>query len=136
MLAHPTDTNPETGQAWCGSFPAVTVRDTVRLHQKMLQEGLGVNQVACVVVSRAFCFPRPTLAHPWSRRLVRRRRTFICTKMMLRAHETQGGSLGGMQALEWLLLGDYVRAGVPIACGEWRSAVASTSPFWCPSNAS
>ncbi len=35
-----------------------------------------------------------------------------------------GGSMGGMQALEWVFQGDYVRGVVPIACGGRHSA-------WC-----
>lgn len=80
----PISTNPETGSAYLDTFPQATVRDTVRLHKKLLDH-LGVQKVAFVI----------------------------------------GGSMGGMQALEWAYYGtDYVRGIVPIAVGGRHSP-------WC-----
>lgn len=98
----PSDISPTTGKPMGLEFPQTTVRDSVRLHSQMLQEGIGVNQVACAI----------------------------------------GGSLGGMQVLEWLLLGsDFVKSGVPMACGAkhhaWQIAISETQrqaiysdPLW------
>jgi len=63
----PTSTDPAspTGSAYEENFPAVTIRDTVRLHMAAVQQQ-GVTSVAAA----------------------------------------GGGSMGGMQALEWLLLGN------------------------------
>ena len=60
----PLSINPQTGEAWGASFPAVTVKDWVR-SQAMLADTLGVQRFAAVI----------------------------------------GGSLGGMQALQWAI--DY-----------------------------
>ncbi len=59
----PTAIDPATGAPWLGTFPAITVRDMVRV-QHALATALGVRRVRMVI----------------------------------------GGSLGGMQALEWALL--------------------------------
>lgn len=59
----PTSIDPATGAPWLGTFPAITVRDMVRV-QHALATALGVRRVRMVI----------------------------------------GGSLGGMQALEWALL--------------------------------
>eukprot|EP01052_Picozoa_sp_SAG31_P061082 SAG31_NODE_20190_length_581_cov_1.153527_1_plen_161_part_01 len=56
----PTSINPATGEPYSGSFPLVTVRDSVKLHATVVQ-ALGASEVFAVV----------------------------------------GGSMGGMQALEW-----------------------------------
>ena len=83
---------PSGNKRYGSDFPAVSIRDTVRLHMRMLSEGLGVKSVESVV----------------------------------------GGSMGGMQALEWLLLGgpEFVRSGVAIACGAqhmaWQIAISET----------
>ena len=88
----PTSTNPETGSPYSTDFPDVTMRDSVRLHLRMMREGLGVRQVACAI----------------------------------------GGSLGGMQVLEWGLMGgpEYVRSLVPMSCGAyhhpWQIAISET----------
>ncbi|HSD19939.1 MAG TPA: homoserine O-acetyltransferase [Anaeromyxobacter sp.] len=58
----PTSLDPETARSYRGAFPAITVRDMVRV-QHALAEALGVRRVRMVI----------------------------------------GGSLGGMQALEWAL---------------------------------
>ena len=91
----PTSTDPAspTGSAYEENFPAVTIRDTVRLHMAAVQQQ-GVTSVAAVV----------------------------------------GGSMGGMQALEWLLLGNdeglAVRSGVVLAsCARhaaWQIAISET----------
>ncbi|KAF0699654.1 Aste57867_9799 [Aphanomyces stellatus] len=74
----PTSMNPKTGRRYGASFPDVTIRDTVRLHLRLVVEEIGATQIACVV----------------------------------------GGSLGGMQALEWGFLGrDIVQKIAVIACG-------------------
>lgn len=59
----PTSIDPATGAPWHGTFPAITIRDMVRV-QRALVDGLGVRRVRMAV----------------------------------------GGSLGGMQVLEWALL--------------------------------
>jgi homoserine O-acetyltransferase len=59
----PVEPDPATGAPWLGAFPAVTIRDMVRV-QHALVSALGVRRVRMVV----------------------------------------GGSLGGMQVLEWALL--------------------------------
>ena len=72
----PLTTNPETGAPYGPDFPRVTIRDTVRLHRRLLWQ-LGVEQVVAAI----------------------------------------GGSMGGMQVLEWAFYGSFVRALVPIAVG-------------------
>ncbi len=80
----PISVNPSTKEAYRGSLPQATVRDTVRLH-KLLLDRLGVKGIAFAI----------------------------------------GGSMGGMQALEWALYGpDYIRGIVPIAVGGRHSP-------WC-----
>jgi len=85
----PRSTNPDTGMRYGSSFPAVTVRDSVRSHSQVLKS-LGVNQIQFVL----------------------------------------GGSLGGMQALEWGFLegSDWVKSVVAIACGAkhtaWQIAIS------------
>ncbi len=59
----PVEPDPATGRPWLGAFPAITVRDMVRV-QHALAKALGVTRVRMVI----------------------------------------GGSLGGMQVLEWALL--------------------------------
>ncbi|ETW06930.1 homoserine O-acetyltransferase [Aphanomyces invadans] len=85
----PTSINPRTGKQYGQSFPAVTIRDTVRLHIRLVVEEIGASQVACVV----------------------------------------GGSLGGMQTLEWGFLGQaLVQKIAVIACGAqhsgWQIAIS------------
>jgi homoserine O-acetyltransferase/O-succinyltransferase len=102
--ASPITTNPETGRPYGRSFPQVTIRDTVRVHRKLL-EHLGIRRVPLVI----------------------------------------GGSMGGMQALEWAFHRDLVRALVVVAAGgrhspwsiAWgeaqRQAVMSDAD-WCDGN--
>ncbi len=79
----PTSPRPD-GSRWRGDFPAITVRDIVRV-QSALLDALGVRRLRLVI----------------------------------------GGSLGGMQVLEWpLLRPDGVDAIVPIAVSARHSA-------WC-----
>ncbi|HSD28401.1 MAG TPA: homoserine O-acetyltransferase [Vicinamibacteria bacterium] len=80
----PTSARPGAGARWGGDFPAITVRDIVRV-QGALLEALGVRRLRLVL----------------------------------------GGSLGGMQVLEWaLLFPDRVEAIAPIAVSARHSA-------WC-----
>lgn len=80
----PTSIDPTTGQPYGRNFPAVTVRDMVRL-QAELMRGLGVQQLKLAI----------------------------------------GGSLGGMQVLEWgRLYPNWVRRLVSIAASGRHSA-------WC-----
>jgi homoserine O-acetyltransferase len=87
----PSSLDPSTGRTYGMSFPAVTIRDTVRLHMELARNALGATSVVCAV----------------------------------------GGSMGGMQALEWGLLGeDYVRRCVIIGCGAahtaWQIGISET----------
>ncbi len=79
----PVSINPATGRSYGPDFPKVTVRDSVRLHKRLLDE-LAITGVELVI----------------------------------------GGSLGGMQVLEWAFFGDFVRRLVPIAASGRHSA-------WC-----
>jgi homoserine O-acetyltransferase len=80
--ASPLTANPDTGEPYGPDFPRVTIRDTVRLHRRLLDR-LGV------------------------------RRVVLAT----------GGSMGGMQALEWAFEGDdFVEAIAPIAVNGRHAA--------------
>ncbi len=80
----PTSIDPATGEPWHGTFPAITVRDMVRV-QQALGARLGVRKVKLVM----------------------------------------GGSLGGMQTLEWgLMYPELVEAMVFIASTARHSAWA------------
>lgn len=79
----PLTIDPDTGRPYGGGFPAATIRDTVALHRRLLEQ-LGVRRVAM----------------------------------------TTGGSMGGMQVLEWAFHGDFVGSLVPIGVGGRHSA-------WC-----
>ena len=95
----PSSINPVTGHAYGMEFPSITIRDTVRLHIRVVKEALKVQFVQCVI----------------------------------------GGSLGGMQALEWVLCSQEKRTQRPttkrtcdyeipvgsliaIACGGFHTA--------------
>jgi len=80
----PASPRPDGSRRWGGDFPAITVRDIVRV-QAALLDALGVRRLRVVI----------------------------------------GGSLGGMQVLEWALLRPgFVDAIVPIAVSARHSA-------WC-----
>ncbi|MEM1203379.1 MAG: homoserine O-acetyltransferase [Acidobacteriota bacterium] len=80
----PTSPHPDTGSPWSADFPAVTVRDMVRLQGRLL-DVLGVRRLRLVI----------------------------------------GGSMGGMQALEWpLLFPERIDAVVAVATSARHSA-------WC-----
>ncbi len=80
----PTSLDPATGAPWHGTFPAITIRDMVRV-QKALADKLGIKKVRMVI----------------------------------------GGSLGGMQTLEWgLMYPEVVESLVTIASTARHSA-------WC-----
>lgn len=80
----PTSTNPATGEPYGPDFPAIGIRDMVRLQARLLA-ALGVQRLSLAI----------------------------------------GGSLGGMQVLEWgRLFGDRLDALCPIACSGRHSA-------WC-----
>ncbi len=80
----PTSLRPDGRERWGGDFPAITVRDIVRV-QAVLLDALGVRRLRLVI----------------------------------------GGSLGGMQVLEWALLRpERVEAIVPVAVSARHSA-------WC-----
>ncbi len=73
----PTSVNPDTGKPYQADFPNITVRDIVRLHQKLLDE-LDIKGIELII----------------------------------------GGSLGGMQALEFCLMDDRPRSAVLIGMGK------------------
>ncbi len=79
----PTSLDPESGEPYRSRFPAVTVRDAVRL-QRILLDYLGIEGLEFAI----------------------------------------GGSMGGMQVLEWAFEGDFVRSLIPIGVGAHHSA-------WC-----
>ncbi|WP_159788473.1 homoserine O-acetyltransferase MetX [Sodalinema gerasimenkoae] len=101
----PISLNPATGKPYGRAFPAITVRDMVRLQWRLLQ-GLGVKKLQFVI----------------------------------------GGSLGGMQVLEWgKLYPDYVDRIVSIAAAgrhsPWCIAMSEAQrqaifadPNWCNGN--
>ncbi|GLD92208.1 hypothetical protein PINS_up000741 [Pythium insidiosum] len=88
----PASIDPATSRPYGPTFPAVTVRDAVRLQKLLLQQELGVRQVQSVI----------------------------------------GGSLGGMQTLEWAFHGrepslhrpdeSFVKSFVAIACNSHHTA--------------
>lgn len=76
----PSSMNPKSGKPYRTDFPIVSVRDMVRLHQRLL-DSLGVQGVELVI----------------------------------------GGSLGGMQALEFAIMDLRVRSAVVIGMGKAHS---------------
>jgi homoserine O-acetyltransferase len=79
----PASINPATGKPYGLAFPLVTIRDMVRVQERLLREHLGITQLALVA----------------------------------------GGSMGGMQALEWAVMYPHrVRNLLPIATGARYSA--------------
>ncbi|MGC9503061.1 homoserine O-acetyltransferase MetX [Baaleninema sp.] len=98
----PISTNPETGKPYGPEFPAITVRDMVRLQARLMKE-LGVQKLRMAV----------------------------------------GGSLGGMQVLEWgKLYPDFVESIVSVAASGRHSAwcigiseaqrqAIQSDPNWC-----
>ena len=80
----PASVDPSTGRPYLGTFPAITLRDMVRVQAEVVR-ALGIRRVRAVV----------------------------------------GGSLGGMQTLEWALLyPDMVQSIVPVANSARHSAWA------------
>jgi homoserine O-acetyltransferase len=72
----PMSPDPATGRPYGLRFPIITIRDMVRVQERLLRERLGIESLALVT----------------------------------------GGSMGGMQALEWAVMyPDRVRAALPIA---------------------
>jgi homoserine O-acetyltransferase len=76
----PTSTNPETGKKYRADFPEITIRDMVRLQQKLLNE-LSINGIELLI----------------------------------------GGSMGGMQVLEWCIMDDRPQAAILIGMGKEHS---------------
>ena len=77
----PRSIDPTSRSPYGGRFPIVTIRDTVRLHRRLLN-ALGVDGIAFAI----------------------------------------GGSMGGMQALEWALTDSRVRSVVVAAAGHAHTA--------------
>lgn len=80
----PTDRNPETGVVYGAGFPAITIRDMVRL-QARLVKALGVRSLQLVL----------------------------------------GGSLGGMQVLEWAILYPQIVQAIAVIAATGRHSA------WC-----
>jgi homoserine O-acetyltransferase len=79
----PASLDPATGKPYGVSFPLVSIRDMVRVQERLLREHLGITHLALVA----------------------------------------GGSMGGMQALEWAAMyPDRVHNLLPIATGTRYSA--------------
>lgn len=76
----PASRNPETGQPYRIDFPSITIRDMVRLQQKLLDE-LQISSIELVI----------------------------------------GGSMGGMQALEWCIMDDRPQSAVFVGMGKAHS---------------
>src|SRR5699024_3203815 len=73
----PASRNPDTGKPYRIDFPVITIRDMVRLQQRMLDE-LGISRIELVI----------------------------------------GGSMGGMQALDGLIMDDRAHAAVRVGQGK------------------
>lgn len=72
----PTSINPETGDPYRADFPEITIRDMVRLQQR-LADALGISSIEMLI----------------------------------------GGSMGGMQALEWCIMDHRPQSAVLIGMG-------------------
>lgn len=85
----PTSENPETEKPYRIDFPEITIRDIVRLQQKLLDK-LQISGIELVI----------------------------------------GGSMGGMQALEWCIMDDRPRSAVLIGMGKrhrpWAIGISHT----------
>ncbi len=85
----PTSINPETGRPYRADFPVITIRDMVRMHQRVLDE-LGIRSVELVV----------------------------------------GGSMGGMQALEFTIMDPRPNMAVLMGMGKahqpWAISISHT----------
>lgn len=85
----PTSVNPKNGKRYRVDFPQVTIRDIVRLQQKLLDE-LQITGIELVI----------------------------------------GGSMGGMQALEWCIMDDRPRSAALIGMGKkhrpWAIGISHT----------
>lgn len=80
----PSSVNPQTGRPYGADFPAITIRDMVRVQKRLLQQ-LGIHHLVLVV----------------------------------------GGSMGGMQALEWAVTyPEYMDGVAAIAAPGYSSAQA------------
>lgn len=73
----PASANPHTGEPYRADFPEITIRDMVRLQQRLLDE-LQINSIEMLI----------------------------------------GGSMGGMQALEWCIMDDRPQSAVLIGMGK------------------
>jgi homoserine O-acetyltransferase/O-succinyltransferase len=76
----PMSPNPLTERGWQADFPEVTIRDMVRVQQKLM-DSLGVRNIELAI----------------------------------------GGSMGGMQVLEWLCMDNRIQKAVLIAMGKCHS---------------
>ncbi len=76
----PASINPKSGKKYQADFPRVTIRDMVRLQQKLLDE-LQISEIKLVI----------------------------------------GGSMGGMQALEWCIMDDRPQSAVLMGMGKNHS---------------
>lgn len=76
----PTSINPETGEPYRADFPTITIRDMVRLQQRLMDE-LQITGIEMVI----------------------------------------GGSMGGMQALEWCIMDNRPQSAVLIGMGKAHS---------------
>jgi len=85
----PASRNPDTGKPYRIDFPVITIRDMVRLQQRMLDE-LGISRIELVI----------------------------------------GGSMGGMQALEWCIMDDRPQSAVLVGMGKahrpWAIGISHT----------
>jgi len=85
----PASRNPETGKPYRIDFPIITIRDMVRLQQRVLDK-LGISRLEMVI----------------------------------------GGSMGGMQALEWCIMDERPQSAVLVGMGKahrpWAIGISHT----------